>query len=176
MRPRQPYPLRLLSLTIWCMAVWILLTWTLTLEFMLVGLAVSVAIGVALAPMGDVPRPWRMLHPRWLFCAVVLLLDGLRRIVRANLSLTRRIWLPSRPLSSGMVIVPTRERGETGLTAVGLITSLIVDNQIVDVDSGRHELQYHAVEVPKGGRQDAYDTINGPVERLLAPLQGPSDG
>ena len=47
-----------------------------------------------------------------------------------------------------MVIVPTTESSDGGLAAVGLITSLIVDNQIVDLDRATHRLQYHAVAVP----------------------------
>jgi multicomponent Na+:H+ antiporter subunit E len=75
-----------------------------------------------------------------------------------------------------MVIVPTDARTDGGLAAVGLISSLIVDNQIVDVDRGRHLLQYHAVTVPEGGRRAAREAINGPVERMLEPLtRGPAD-
>jgi multicomponent Na+:H+ antiporter subunit E len=47
-----------------------------------------------------------------------------------------------------MVIVPTSQRSAGGLTAVGLVTSLIVDNQLVDLDRDGAQLQYHAVEVP----------------------------
>jgi multicomponent Na+:H+ antiporter subunit E len=69
-----------------------------------------------------------------------------------------------------MMIVPTQERTDGGLAATGLITSLIVDNQIVDIDRERSELQYHAVAVPHGNRQHPEDDINAPVERLLRPI------
>jgi multicomponent Na+:H+ antiporter subunit E len=51
---------------------------------------------------------------------------------------------------------------------VGLITSVIVDNQLVDVDRSRAQLQYHAVEVPEDGPEQAREAINGPVEQHLA--------
>jgi hypothetical protein len=57
-----------------------------------------------------------------------------------------------------------------GLAATGLISSLIVDNQIVDINRERSELQYHAVAVPHGNRQHPEDDINAPVERLLRPI------
>ena len=66
-----------------------------------------------------------------------------------------------------MVITPTRERQDWGLAAVGVISSLIVDNQITDLDARAHELQYHAVAVPDGGAEQAREQINGPVEDLL---------
>jgi multicomponent Na+:H+ antiporter subunit E len=67
-------------------------------------------------------------------------------------------------------------RTDGGLAAVGLITSLIVDNQITDVDRGHDLLQYHAVSVPEGDREQARDAVNGPVERLLEPLIEPAAG
>jgi multicomponent Na+:H+ antiporter subunit E len=165
---------RVVSLSGWCFVTWVLLTWTLTVEFIVVGLVISVALAVALAPMGAVVAPWRLLEPRRLFAAVVLLGDMTRRIVIANASLARRIWLPSRPLRSGMVIVLTRERSEGGLAAVGLLSSLVVDNQIVDVDQRDHELLYHAVDVPDGTAAQQYAAINGGIERRVAGVEGRS--
>jgi multicomponent Na+:H+ antiporter subunit E len=74
-----------------------------------------------------------------------------------------------------MVVVPTHERSDLGLTTVGLVTSLIVDNQIVDLDRRRHQLQYHAVDVPEGGRKAARAAINEPVERCLEGLRTTDD-
>lgn len=165
---------RVLALSLWGYAVWVLLTWTLTAEVLLTGAVVVVAIALVLAPLGDAVPPWRLLQPRRAAGLAVLLVDGLRRVAAANLALTRMIWSRRIPLHSGMVIVPTAERTDGGLAAVGLISSLMVDNQIVDVDRQRHELQYHAVVVPDGDRDAAYDDINGPVERLLAPVEGRS--
>ncbi|HZZ97810.1 MAG TPA: Na+/H+ antiporter subunit E, partial [Jatrophihabitantaceae bacterium] len=82
--------------------------------------------------------------------------------------LARRIWAPSRPVPSGMVIVPTSARTDRELGSVALITSLIVDNQIVDLDRSRDELQYHAVAVAAGSKRDRAEHINAPVERLIA--------
>jgi multicomponent Na+:H+ antiporter subunit E len=159
---------RVTALFCWAFGVWVLLTWTLTLEQMLFGTGVALAVAVALAPLGEVPGPWRLLTPRRLAAAAALLVLAARRIVQANVRLSRLIWNPRLPLRSGMVIVPTSQRSAGGLTAVGLITSLIVDNQLVDLDRSRAELQYHAVEVPEGGPDRRREAINGPVEDLLA--------
>lgn len=160
---------RVAALFVWAYGTWLLLTWTLTFEQLVFGGLLALAVAVALAPLGAVARPWLLLDPRRLVAIVRLFVVALVKIVRANLGLARRIWTPSRPLSPGMVIVPTSMRTDGGLGAVGLITSLIVDNQIVDLDRGRHELQYHAVQVPDG-TQATVAAINGPVERLLEPI------
>lgn len=57
-----------------------------------------------------------------------------RDAVRANLRMSRRIWLSRSPLPTGMVVLPTRAEEKGALAAVSLLTSLVVDNQLVDVD------------------------------------------
>jgi multicomponent Na+:H+ antiporter subunit E len=157
--------LRAAALAVWAYAVWLVLTWTATAEQLVFGAVVAVVVGCALAPFGPVVAPWTVLAPRRLAAWLVLLGDSLVRIVRANLSLTRRIWAPSRPLRSGMVILPTEADRDGEIAAVGLITSLIVDNQIVDLDRSAAELQYHAVDVPTGTPQERREQVNGPTER-----------
>lgn len=162
---------RRLALGVWAYGGWVLLTWTpFTWETEAVGVGAALVIAVVLAPFGGVARPWLIADPRRLAAVVRLLGGTLRGIVVANLKLSRLILSPSLPVRSGMVVVPTTARSDGGLAAVGLISSLIVDNQIVDVDRRRHLLQYHAVSVPAGGREQAREAINGPVERMLEPL------
>ncbi len=161
---------RVLALSIWAFAVWVLLTWMFTFEQIAFGAGISVAVAVAHLRLGPVARPWLVLDPRRLLAAIRLAATVLFKMVGANVALARRVWSPSRPLRSGMVIVATEARTDGGLTAVGLLTSLIVENQIVDVDRERQALQYHAVVVPAGGPAQAREAINGPIERLLAPI------
>jgi multicomponent Na+:H+ antiporter subunit E len=170
---RMPFPQvlsRLIGLWCWAYLVWVLLTWTLTVEQLLFGAAIALAVAVALAPLGEVAGPWRLLRPRALAGGVWLLVAAAGRVLLANLRLARRIWDPHRPLASGMVITPTRERQDWGLAAVGVISSLIVDNQITDLDARAHELQYHAVAVPEGDAERVRAQVNGPVEDLLEPF------
>jgi multicomponent Na+:H+ antiporter subunit E len=161
---------RAAALFCWAYAVWVLLTWTRTAEQLLFGAGIAAAVAVALAPLGEVAGPWQLLTPRRLAGAALLLLLAARLTVVANLRLSRLIWDPRlrQRLRTGMIIVPTSQDSVGGLTAVGLITSAIVDNQLVDLDRSRRQLQYHAVEVPGGGPEQARAQINGPVERILA--------
>jgi multicomponent Na+:H+ antiporter subunit E len=160
----------LIALWCWAYLVWVLLTWTLSVEQLLFGAAVALAVAAALAPLGEVAGPWRLLRPRALAGGARLLVAAAGRVLQANLRLSRRIWDPRRPLASGMVITPTRERQDWGLAAVGVISSLIVDNQLVDLAARAGELQYHAVAVPDGDAERAREQINGPVEDLLRPF------
>jgi multicomponent Na+:H+ antiporter subunit E len=155
---------RVAALAAWAYAVWILLTWTATVEVFLVGAVVALGCGVAFAPLGEVVGPWGVLRPGRLGALLMLGAECAVRIVIANLSLTRRILSPSRPLRSGMVVVATEARSDGELAATGLLTSLVVDNQFVDLDRNRHRLQYHAMAVPEG---PARESVNGPLERRV---------
>lgn len=151
-----------------CYLVWTLLTWTLTLEVLTVGAAVSLFVTAVTLPLLTDTGTIRV-TPRRVVGAVSLALLALRNVVIANASLARRIWAPSRPIRTGMVVVPTRVRSDAGLCAVGIVTSLIVDNQIVDVDRARHKMLYHAIVVPD--TDAAYDEVNGPIDRRVAHLE-----
>jgi multicomponent Na+:H+ antiporter subunit E len=152
---------------------WIVLTWTRTGEQLVVGAILAALVAVACAPLGPVAAPWSILTPRRLRALIGTAAWALREIVRANLSLSRRIWTPSRPVRPGMVIVATNFDSEAGLTAVGLVSSLIVDNQLVDLDRRRHELLYHAVWVDTPDPAANRARMNGPLEERLSAIVGP---
>jgi multicomponent Na+:H+ antiporter subunit E len=160
--------LRYLPLALWAGIAWVLLTWTATLEQLAYGVAVSIGVAVVLYPLGPVATPWRLLHPRRFLRLAAVLATSAGRILWANLVLARRVWLPSRPIRTGMLVVPTDLRTDGGITAIGLLGSIIVDHQLVDLEPGR--LQYHAVWVASADPIKARERINGRLERLLQPI------
>jgi multicomponent Na+:H+ antiporter subunit E len=161
---------RVLALAVWAYLVWILLTWTATVENLLFGAFVAVLSGFAFEGLGAVVAPWSVLRPTRLGALGALAAACAARIVRANLSLTRRILSPSRPLRSGMIVVGTEAVSEGELAATGLLTSLVVDNQLVDLDTSRRELQYHAMAIPEGPAREA---VNAPIERRVIAIARP---
>ena len=152
----------------WSVLIWTLLTWTATVEQVLLGLTASLLVALACAPLGSVAGPWALLRPRRIPALLALAGEVAVRLVMANWRLTRTIW-SGRRVPSGMVVVPTSARTDGELTTVGVLTSLIVNSQLVDIDRRRHELHYHVVEV-EGRDSDANrHRINGPIEdRVLA--------
>ncbi len=96
------------------------------------------------------------------------------RIVWANVVLAWRVWSPSRPIRTGMLVVPAGVSTDGAITAIGLLGSIIVDHQLVDLERGR--LQYHAVWVESEDPDDARERINGRMERLLLPLDEETRG
>ena len=129
---------------------------------------VSAAVALACAPLGSVAGPWALLRPRRLVALPSLIAVVSRRVVTANWHLTRLIWSrrvwSRRAPPSGMLVVPTIARTDAELTAVGVLTSLIVNSQLVDLDRHRHQLQYHAVEVASTDPEANRSRINQAVE------------
>ncbi|WP_051579705.1 Na+/H+ antiporter subunit E [Pseudonocardia acaciae] len=120
---------------------WVLLTGTFTVEHLAFGVGAAALVAAGLAPL----YPTAGLRPRALARAVGTAVVTLGRVVVANIRLAARIWRSGRPSASGMVVVRTSVRSVAGLAAVGVMSSLVVDNQLVDVDRHGGELQYHTV-------------------------------
>ncbi len=158
----------------WAGVVWVVLSWSTSTEQAIYGAVASVLAALVLSPLGPAARPWLLVDVRRLGRLLALAAVALVRIVGANVVLARRVWSPSLPLRSGMLVFPTEMKTDGAVTAVALVSSVIVDNQLVDVDAGR--FQYHAIWVGSADPEDAYEAINGPLERLLRPLDpGPAD-
>jgi multicomponent Na+:H+ antiporter subunit E len=157
-----------LAVFCWAYPTWTVLSWTLTVEQVVVGVLLSALTAVACAPLGPVAAPWSVLRPRRAVALGRLAAVVAVRVARANIGLSRRIWSPRLPLRSGMVIVPTAARSDGALTAVGLLTSVIVDSQLIDLDRGRHELQYHAVWVDSTDSGRNRERVNAPIEKRLS--------
>ena len=132
------------------------------------GAVTSVLAALVISPLGPAARPWLLLDVRRLGRLLALAGVSLVRIIRANVGLARRVWSPTLPLRSGMLVFPTKMKSDGGVTAVALVSSVIVDNQLVDVEPGR--FQYHAVWITSTDPDEAYEAINGPLERLVQPL------
>jgi multicomponent Na+:H+ antiporter subunit E len=147
-----------------------------TAEQLVFGALTAALIGVAFWPLGDVLLPWKVLSISRIWTLAQIVVYVLANMVRANVSLSRRIWSPSRPLHPGMLVVPTNSSTDGQMTAIGVLTSLIVDNQIVDLDPDRHRLQYHAVSVESDDPDSNRQRINGPLEDLISSLSRPGEG
>jgi multicomponent Na+:H+ antiporter subunit E len=151
----------------WAYLAWTVLSWTRSVEQVVVGALLSALTALICARLGPVAGPWTLLRPRRAAALARLAVVVVVRVVRANVRLSRRIWSARIPLRSGMLVVPTGVSGDGALTAVGLLTSVIVDSQLVDLDRRRHELQYHGVWIEQAEARRGRDRINGPIEDLL---------
>lgn len=163
-------------MAVWLWLLWLVLSWTATVEQVAYGFVFAVVLAVPLSALGPVARPWRLLHPVRVFGAICLAGAYLRRMAAANLQLARRIWLPSRPLRSGMVVVDDPTETDGSCTALGLMTSTVVDNQLVDLgqDRGSRAMQYHGVWITNDDPASNADKIFGPLVKWIEVVRSAS--
>ena len=159
-------------LAAWLMLVWLLLSWMVTPESLAIGAVASFAGALAFVRVSRTPGPWVFLQPRRLLAVTRFAGYLLGRVVVANVRLSRMVVTSGRPSASGMVIVPTRASSDSDLAAVGLLSSLVVDNQLVDLDRSRRELMYHVMEAPPADPDAAVAAINGPIEARIRKVHG----
>jgi multicomponent Na+:H+ antiporter subunit E len=153
------------ALVVWGYGVWTLLTWTATVEFLVAGVLVASACALVSALLGRATAPWALLSPRRLTAELRLGWTLLVRVTIANIGMARRIWTPRLPVHTGIVEVTSRSRDTTRMAATGLLTSLVVDNQVVDLDPSTKETLYHCVDVP--AESERYDEVLGHIEPLV---------
>jgi multicomponent Na+:H+ antiporter subunit E len=160
-----------LALWAWATIAWIVLTWSRSVQLLVVGAVVAGLVAAALAPLGNVAAPWAALRPRRLAGLAVIVGSSAVRVVKANLVLAWRIWNPRRPIRSGMLVIPTGVETGGGLAALGIVSSLIVDNQLVDLEPGR--LHYHAIWVSTTDPEEARRVVLGRLDRDIARFEQP---
>jgi multicomponent Na+:H+ antiporter subunit E len=160
-----------LSLFCWCLPLWLLLSGTVSTEVLVTGVAVAVFSTWVLVPLGGVRGPSALLRPKRVLPVAKLAGTLSWQVCRANLVMARRVWSREPPPRTGMVVVTTQARGLGPVAAVGLLTSLVVDNQVVDVDLASNQMLYHCLDVPPAGKR--YDDTIGPIEgRVLRVAEG----
>lgn len=138
---------QLFSTFTWAFACWLLLTWSTAPEQLLSGALLAIAVAAGSYGLGTVARPWALLDPRRLAALVKLSVVVLIGLLRAGMALSRVAWSRDARPRSGMVLVDTCEDRDGGLAAIGLLTSLTPDNQLVDVDRRRSRLLYYTLRV-----------------------------
>jgi hypothetical protein len=68
-----------------------------------------------------------------------------------------------------MLVFPTSLRAPAAVGAVGIISSLVVDNQLVDLETGH--LQYHAIWAEPSDPARARRRVMGRLEPLIHELE-----
>jgi len=160
----------LISSFVWSFLCWLVLTWSTEIEQLLSGALLAIAVAAANHGLGTVARPWAVVAPRRLTALVRLAAVTSWRLLVAGMSLSRAVWFGGSRPPSGLVTIDTDERRDGGLAAVGLLTSLTPDNQLVDLDRQRSVLLYHTLRVlPDRGEQRR--ALTGSIEHAVSEVR-----
>jgi len=125
---------------------WILLTWSLDIQYIISGIAIGILVALFTADMfPDNPNifhnPGRYL---WFFYYIPVFCW---ECLKANLDGAYRVIHPDLPLKPGIVKVKIRLRSETGITFLANSLTLTPGTMAVDVDREAGFLYIHWIEV-----------------------------
>lgn len=149
------------------LAAWILLSWSVTLQHLVVGVVVSLIVAVS---VGDlfVSRPHMMTHPlRWLNLVFVYAPLLAWECVKANFDVAYRVLNPGLPVKPGIVRIKTSLRSDTGLTFLANSITLTPGTMTVDVDAEKGILYIHWINVSSDDPAERASRIAGRFEPVL---------
>ncbi len=144
--------------------IWLLLTWSLAWEEVVVGAVFSVVVALL---VGDFlpTRPARLISPvRW-FWLLVYMPYFLWLCVKANLDVAYRVLHPDMPIRPGIVKVHTNLK--TGLAKTFLASSITLTPGTLVVDIVGQDLYVHWINVKGEDPEEHTREIVGPFEPML---------
>jgi multicomponent Na+:H+ antiporter subunit E len=149
-----------------CLILWLLLSFSLDWQHILVGLLVSF---LAAATIGDMftekANKWFNLHRYAWFLYYIVVFTW--ECIKANLDVACRVLHPHLPINPGIVKVKTILKSETGLTFLANFITLTPGTFSVDIDREKGFIYIHWIDVKTQDIEWASSIIVSKFERIL---------
>jgi multicomponent Na+:H+ antiporter subunit E len=151
------------------LAVWILLTSTLNIASLLVGVGVSLLISILFGVKAEVFGEIRI-TPAALFSLLVFSVVFILELLKSNLDVARRVLTPSLPIKPGIVKVKTKLKSKTGRMILANAITLTPGTLTIDI---KDEFLYvHWIDVKDCDLQCATEEIVKKFEKYLEVIYG----
>ncbi len=146
--------------------LWLLLSFSLSIQHIIAGLLVSILAAII---MGDMftqqPYKWFNLHRYLWFVYYIFVFTW--ECIKANFDVALRVLSPKMPINPGIVKVKTILKTETGLTFLANFITLTPGTLSVDVDKDNGYMYIHWIDVKSQDVQEASRLIVSKFERIL---------
>ena len=156
--------MRKILLAVFSFAIWLLLTWTVNWQSLLVGGIVSLLVGLLFGNL-FVEKPGRVLQPKRWFWFLVYIPVFLWEMAKANFDVAFRVIHPKMPINPGIVKIKTNIQSEMGKTI--LANSITLTPGTFTVDLKDQYLYIHWINVRTEDINEASEKIAGRFENLL---------
>ena len=147
-------------------AVWLLLSWSVDFQHIVVGLAVAAFVALV---TGDlfVQRPHHFTHPHRYFWFCYYVPVFLWECLKANIDVAFRVLNPALPINPGIVKVKTSLKSDTALTFLANSITLTPGTLCVDIDAEKGVLYIHWIDVKSQDVEKATQAIVAQFEHIL---------
>jgi multicomponent Na+:H+ antiporter subunit E len=146
--------------------VWMLLTWPLDLQHLIVGILVSAFVSFMTGDM-FVKRPHVFKHPTRYLWFLYYVPVFIWECIKANIDVAYRVGHPDLLINPGIVKVKTTLKSDTGLTFLANSITLTPGTMCVDIDEENGFLYIHWIDVKDKDIQKATEIIVRTFEDIL---------
>lgn len=156
--------MRKIILILLSFAVWLLLTWTLNWQNLIVGGLVSIMVGLIFGNL-TVSAPAKVFQLQRWFWFILYIPVFLWEMAKANLDVAYRVVHPKMPINPGIVKVKTKIQSDMGRTL--LANSITLTPGTFTVDIKDEFLYIHWINVKYQDVDEASKEIVGRFENFL---------
>jgi len=151
------------------MIFWLLLNNSLSLEVFVIGAVVSIIISLMFCSGCDIFNEIS-LTPKAIYATLMFIFVFLGALVKANLSITKRVLSPSLPINPGIVKVKTQLTSKVGRMVLANAITLTPGTFTLELDG--EDLFVHWVDVKSGETEENTKEIVSSFEKYLKLMYG----
>ena len=154
-----------------CMAFWVLLTWSFTVQELTAGAVVSLAVALFSARFFIHEKSFWLLNPAKFFSLLyyVLIVFPIE-LVKANWDVAKRCYGGCKNVNPGIVKVPVdlqSEYGESMLANSITLTPGTITMDVAEDEQGKAWYYIHWIDVAEGTDEELGDAIKGTLEKWV---------
>lgn len=157
----------MLATFILCMVVWILITWSFSVQELAAGVLVSLATALFSSRFFVHGDSWRFFNPAKIFSLIGYSFTFFKELVKANADMAKRVYGGCKAVNPGIVRVPTDMKSDYGLALLSDSITLTPGTITMDVaeEDGKNCLYIHWIDVTADSGEAAGDAIKGELEK-----------
>lgn len=149
------------------MGAWLLLTWSVALQDLILGVGVSAITAIFTYRLAGLSLATWWLSPRRWAAFLQLAIIVLWQLIMQNLSLVYRTFHPKLLINPGIVAVPIRLRSDFALTVLNNVMCLTPDTVVLDVDTEAGLMYVHWIDVQTQDPRQARELLVADMEDLI---------
>ena len=153
-----------------CFLFWLLLTWSISVQELIAGAVVSLAVALFSARFFIHEKPFWLFNPAKLLMGLVFWLGTFMvEMLKANIDVAKRCLTGCKNVNPGIVKVPVDLKSENGQAALANAITLTPGTITMDIaeEEGQTYYYIHWIDVTKPSGSEAGDAIKGTLENGL---------
>jgi multicomponent Na+:H+ antiporter subunit E len=151
------------------MIFWVLLNNSVDAEVLIIGAGVSLLISLIFCAKCEVFTDVSF-SPKAIIASIMFVFVFVGALIKANLSITKRVLSPSLPINPGIVKVKTKLKSKVGRMVLANAITLTPGTFTIELDG--ENLYIHWVDVKSGDTEESTKEIVSSFEKYLEVMYG----